>query len=187
MATPKRDDSLATYTWEGKDKSGKIIRGELRAASPTVVRTTLRRQGILATKVSKQSMRGKGKVTDKDITLFTRQMATMMKSGVPLLQSFDIVGKGASNPAMARLVSSIKTDVETGSALNQAFRKYPLHFDNLYCNLIEAGEQAGILDQLLDRLATYKEKTQAIQAAYERVRAARGALRRRLVPRGVDR
>ena len=164
MATPKRDDSLATYTWEGKDKSGKIIRGELRAASPTVVRTTLRRQGILATKVSKQSMRGKGKVTDKDITLFTRQMATMMKSGVPLLQSFDIVGKGASNPAMARLVSSIKTDVETGSALNQAFRKYPLHFDNLYCNLIEAGEQAGILDQLLDRLATYKEKTQAIIA-----------------------
>ena len=164
MATPKRDDSLATYTWEGKDKSGKIIRGELRAASPTVVRTTLRRQGILATKVSKQSMRGKGKVTDKDITLFTRQLATMMKSGVPLLQSFDIVGKGASNPAMARLVSSIKTDVETGSALNQAFRKYPLHFDNLYCNLIEAGEQAGILDQLLDRLATYKEKTQAIIA-----------------------
>ena len=164
MATPKRDDSLATYTWEGKDKSGKVIRGELRAASPTVVRTTLRRQGILATKVSKQSLRGKGKVTDKDITLFTRQMATMMKSGVPLLQSFDIVGKGASNPAMARLVTSIKTDVETGSALNQAFRKFPLYFDNLYCNLIEAGEQAGILDQLLDRLATYKEKTQAIIA-----------------------
>lgn len=164
MATPKRDDSLATYTWEGKDKSGKVIRGELRSASPTVVRTTLRRQGILATKVSKQSLRGKGKVTDKDITLFTRQMATMMKSGVPLLQSFDIVGKGASNPAMARLVSSIKTDVETGSALNQAFRKFPLYFDNLYCNLIEAGEQAGILDQLLDRLATYKEKTQAIIA-----------------------
>ena len=164
MATPKRDDSLATYIWEGKDKSGKIMRGELRAASPTVVRTTLRRQGILATKVSKQSLRGKGKVTDKDIALFTRQMATMLKSGVPLLQAFDIVGKGASNPAMTRLVSSIKTDVETGSALNQAFRKFPLHFDNLYCNLIEAGEQAGILDQLLDRLATYKEKTQAIIA-----------------------
>jgi type IV pilus assembly protein PilC len=164
MATPKRDDSLATYTWEGKDKSGKIVRGEMRAASPTVVRTTLRRQGILVSKVSKQSFRGKGKVTDKDITLFTRQMATMMKSGVPLLQSFDIVGKGASNAAMGKLVANIKTDVETGSALNQAFRKYPLHFDNLYCNLVEAGEQAGILDQLLDRLATYKEKTQAIIA-----------------------
>lgn len=164
MATPKRDDSLASYAWEGKDKSGKIVRGEMRAASPTVVRTTLRRQGILATKVSKQSLRGRGKVTDKDITLFTRQMATMMKSGVPLLQAFDIVGKGASNAAMGRLVADIKTDVETGSSLNQAFRKYPLHFDNLYCNLVEAGEQAGILDQVLDRLATYKEKTQAIIA-----------------------
>jgi type IV pilus assembly protein PilC len=164
MATPKRDDSLTNYRWEGKDKSGKIVRGELRAASPTVVRTTLRRQGILATKVAKQSLGRRGKVTDKDITLFTRQMATMMKSGVPLLQSFDIVGKGASNPAVSRLVADIKTDVETGSALNQAFRKYPLHFDSLYCNLVEAGEQAGILDQLLDRLATYKEKTQAIIA-----------------------
>ncbi|MEW6515005.1 MAG: type II secretion system F family protein [Pseudomonadota bacterium] len=164
MATPKRDDSLATYTWEGKDKSGKIVRGEMRAASPTVVRTTLRRQGILVAKTSKQSLRGKGKVTDKDVTLFTRQMATMMKSGVPLLQSFDIVGKGASNPAMGRLIAEIKMDVETGSALNQAFRKHPLHFDQLYCNLVEAGEQAGILDQLLDRLATYKEKTQAIIA-----------------------
>jgi type IV pilus assembly protein PilC len=164
MATPKRDDSLATYTWEGKDKSGKVVRGEMRAASPTIVRTTLRRQGILVTKTSKQTLRGKGKVTDKDITLFTRQMATMMKSGVPLLQSFDIVGKGASNPAMGRLIAEIKMDVETGSALNQAFRKHPLHFDQLYCNLVEAGEQAGILDQLLDRLATYKEKTQAIIA-----------------------
>jgi type IV pilus assembly protein PilC len=164
MATPKRDDSLATYTWEGKDKSGKIVRGEMRAASPTVVRTTLRRQGILVSKASKQSFRGRGKVTDKDITLFTRQMATMMKSGVPLLQSFDIVGKGASNPAVGKLVSDIKMEVETGSALNQAFRKFPLYFDNLYCNLVEAGEQAGILDQLLDRLATYKEKTQAIIA-----------------------
>jgi type IV pilus assembly protein PilC len=164
MATPKRDDSLATYTWEGKDKSGKIVRGEMRAASPTVVRTTLRRQGILVAKTKKQSLRGRGRVTDKDITLFTRQMATMMKSGVPLLQSFDIVGKGASNPAMSRLIAEVKMDVETGSALNQAFRKHPLHFDQLYCNLVEAGEQAGILDQLLDRLATYKEKTQAIIA-----------------------
>ncbi|MDX9741194.1 MAG: type II secretion system F family protein [Gammaproteobacteria bacterium] len=162
MASPKKDDSQAVFTWEGKDKSGKIVRGELRAATETVVRTTLRRQGILVTKVKKQSFRKGGKVTDKDVTLFTRQMATMMKSGVPLLQAFDIVGKGAANAAVGKLLTDIKTDVETGSALNQAFRKYPLYFDQLYCNLVEAGEQAGILDQLLDRLATYKEKTQAI-------------------------
>ena len=162
MAPPKKDDSQAVFTWEGKDKSGKIVRGELRAATETVVRTTLRRQGILVTKVKKQSFRKGGKVTDKDVTLFTRQMATMMKSGVPLLQAFDIVGKGAANAAVGKLLTDIKTDVETGSALNQAFRKYPLYFDQLYCNLVEAGEQAGILDQLLDRLATYKEKTQAI-------------------------
>ena len=162
MAIQKTSDSQATFAWEGKDKSGKIVRGEMRAATETVVRTTLRRQGLLVTKVKKQSFRSGGKVTDKDITLFTRQMATMMKSGVPLLQSFDIVGKGAANAAMGKLVANIKMEVETGSALNQAFRKYPLHFDQLYCNLIEAGEQAGILDQLLERLALYKEKTQAI-------------------------
>lgn len=162
MASPKKDDSQAVFSWEGKDKTGKILRGELRAATETVVRTTLRRQGILVTKVKKQSFRKGGKVTDKDVTLFTRQMATMMKSGVPLLQAFDIVGKGAANAAVGKLLMDIKTDVETGSALNQAFRKYPLYFDQLYCNLVEAGEQAGILDQLLDRLATYKEKTQAI-------------------------
>jgi type IV pilus assembly protein PilC len=161
MATPKKDDA-AVFSWEGKDKTGKIVRGEMRAATETVVRTTLRRQGILVTKVKKQSFRRGGKVTDKDVTLFTRQMATMMRSGVPLLQAFDIVGKGAANAAVGKLLMDIKTDVETGSALNQAFRKYPLHFDQLYCNLVEAGEQAGILDQLLDRLATYKEKTQAI-------------------------
>jgi type IV pilus assembly protein PilC len=162
MAIQKTSDSQATFAWEGRDKSGKIVRGEMRAATETVVRTTLRRQGLLVSKVKKQSFRGGGKVTDKDITLFTRQMATMMKSGVPLLQSFDIVGKGAANAAMGKLVANIKMEVETGSALNQAFRKYPLHFDQLYCNLIEAGEQAGILDQLLERLALYKEKTQAI-------------------------
>lgn len=162
MASPRKDDSQAVFTWEGKDKSGKIVRGELRAATETVVRTTLRRQGILVTKVKKQSFRRGGKVTDKDVTLFTRQMATMMKSGVPLLQAFDIVGKGAPNAAVGKLLMDIKTDVETGSALNLAFRKYPLYFDQLYCNLVEAGEQAGILDQLLDRLATYKEKTLAI-------------------------
>lgn len=162
MAIQKASDSQAVFTWEGKDKSGKIVRGEMRGATETVVRTTLRRQGLLVTKVNKQRFKRGGKITDKDITLFTRQLATMMKSGVPLLQSFDIVSKGASNPAVGKLVADIKMDVETGSALNQAFRKYPLYFDQLYCNLIEAGEQAGILDALLERLAIYKEKTQAI-------------------------
>lgn len=104
-----------------------------------------------------------GKITDKDITLFTRQLATMMKSGVPLLQAFDIVGKGHSNPAVRKLLMDIKTDVETGSNLADAFRKYPLYFDALFCNLVKAGEAAGILDSLLDRLATYKEKIQAIK------------------------
>ena len=164
MATPRKVESQSTFSWEGKDKSGKLVRGEMRAAAAGLVRTTLRRQGILVSKVSKQSFRIRGKVTEKDVTLFTRQMATMLKSGVPLLQAFDIVSKGASNAAVSKLLSDIKTDVETGSALNQAFRKYPLHFDTLYCNLVEAGEQAGILDELLDRLATYKEKTQAIIA-----------------------
>lgn len=162
MASPGKEDKQAVFSWEGKDKSGKIIRGELRAATETVVRTTLRRQGVMVTKVKKMGAGGGGKVTDKDITLFTRQLATMMRAGVPLLQAFDIVSKGAANPAVGKLLLDIKTDVETGSSLNQAFRKYPLYFDQLYCNLVEAGEQAGILDALLDRLATYKEKTQAI-------------------------
>ena len=151
------------FAWEGKDKNGKITRGEMRATTQTVAQATLRRQGILVTKISKKRLKSGGTVTDKDITLFTRQLATMMKSGVPLLQAFDIVGKGHSNPAVARLLLDIKTDVETGSALNQAFRKYPLYFDQLFCNLVGAGEQAGILDTLLDRLATYKEKIQAIK------------------------
>jgi type IV pilus assembly protein PilC len=154
----------ATFTWEGKDKGGKIIRGEMRAGGEAVVNATLRRQGILVTKVKKQRRGSGGKVTEKDITLFTRQLATMMKAGVPLLQSFDIVSKGASNPAVGRLLIDIKTDVETGSALATAFRKYPLYFDALFCNLVAAGEQAGILETLLDRLATYKEKIQAIKS-----------------------
>ena len=162
MATKGPKD--ATYSWEGKDKGGKVIRGEMRAGGEAVVNATLRRQGILVTKVKKQRRAGGGRVTDKDITLFTRQLATMMKAGVPLLQSFDIVSKGASNPAVGRLLIDIKTDVETGSALATAFRKYPLYFDALFCNLVAAGEQAGILETLLDRLATYKEKIQAIKS-----------------------
>ena len=153
-----------TWAWEGKDKQGKTVRGELRAAGDQVVRATLRRQGITVGKIKKQSPGRGGKVSDKDITLFTRQLATMLKSGVPLLQAFDIVGKGHSNPAVARLLLELKTEVETGSSLTQAFRKYPLYFDPLFCNLVGAGEQAGILETLLDRLATYKEKILAIKS-----------------------
>ncbi len=153
-----------TFQWEGKDKAGKLVRGEMRATGQAVVNATLRRQGILVQKVRKQRVGGGGRVTDKDITLFTRQLATMMKAGVPLLQSFDIVGKGASNPAVAKLLLAVKTEVETGSSLAAAFRKRPLHFDALFCNLVAAGEQAGILESLLDRLATYKEKILAIKS-----------------------
>src|SRR5947207_14030396 len=153
-----------TFSWEGKDKGGKVVRGEIRAVSETAVNATLRRQGIIVQKVKKQKKSGGGKVSQKDISLFTRQLATMMKAGVPLLQSFDIVGKGASNPAVAKLLFEIKTDVETGSPLASAFRKYPLHFDALFCNLVAAGEQAGILESLLDRLAVYKEKILAIKS-----------------------
>src|SRR4249920_2363042 len=152
------------FSWEGKDKAGKVVRGEMRAGGQAVVNATLRRQGILVTKVKKQRIGGRGKVTEKDIALFTRQLATMMKAGVPLLQSFEIVSKGASNPAVAKLLNEIKLEVETGSPLATAFRKHPLHFDQLFCNLVAAGEQAGILETLLDRLAVYKEKTLAIKS-----------------------
>jgi type IV pilus assembly protein PilC len=152
------------FLWEGKDKAGKVVRGEMRASGEALVQSTLRRQGVLVTKIKKQAFRRGGRVTEKDIALFTRQLATMMKSGVPLLQAFDIASKGAGNPALGRLLSEIRADVETGSSLSQAFRKFPAHFDPLYCNLVAAGEQAGILDTLLDRLATYKEKILAIKS-----------------------
>ena len=152
-----------SYLWEGKDKTGKLVKGEMRAPGEANVSAALRRQGINVLKVKRLRASVK-KVTEKDISLFTRQLATMMKSGVPLLQAFDIVGKGHSNPSVAKLLFDIKTDVETGSSLQQAFKKYPLYFDELYCNLVGAGEAAGILDTLLDRLATYKEKIQAIKS-----------------------
>jgi type IV pilus assembly protein PilC len=164
MATAKSDKTKEhQYSWEGKDKGGKILKGEMRAAGEATVSAHLRRQGVTVTKI-KKSAKGGGKVTEKDITLFTRQLATMLKSGVPLLQAFDIVGKGHDNPAVARLLLDLKTDVETGSSLQQSFRKFPLYFDDLYCNLLGAGEAAGILDTLLDRLATYKEKILAIKS-----------------------
>lgn len=168
MATAAKPRASAVkesaFLWEGKNKDGRLVRGEMRAASESVVQAKIRRQGITNTKIKKVRFKSGSKVTEKDIALFTRQLATMMKSGVPLLQAFDIVGRGHSNPTVGKLLLDIKADVETGSSLSQAFRKFPLHFDALYCNLVSAGEQAGILDTLLDRLATYKEKIIAIKS-----------------------
>jgi type IV pilus assembly protein PilC len=152
------------FAWEGKDKTGKTVRGEMRAGGETIVNVTLRRQGIMVTKVKKKNYRSGKKVKDKDLTLFTRQLATMMKAGVPLLQSFDIVGKGHANPSVSKLIMDLRADIETGTSLNNAFRKYPLYFDPLFCNLVGAGEQAGILEDLLTRLAIYKEKTLALKS-----------------------
>lgn len=162
---PARPQALkdTQYSWEGRDKSGKVVRGEMRAQGEAIVSAALRRQGIAVTKVKKAKRKSGKRITDKDITLFTRQLATMMKAGVPLLQAFDIVAKGTDNGSVSKLFLDIKGDVETGSSLSQSFRKYPLYFDPLFCNLVGAGEQAGILDSLLDRLATYKEKIQAIK------------------------
>ncbi|HMN58018.1 MAG: type II secretion system F family protein [Burkholderiales bacterium] len=154
----------AVYEWEGKDRNGKVVRGELRAGGENQVNATLRRQGIVVTKIKKRRMRSGKKIKPKDIAIFTRQLATMMKAGVPLLQAFDIVGRGNPNPSVTKLLNDIRTDVETGTSLSAAFRKYPIYFNSLYCNLVEAGEAAGILDSLLDRLATYMEKTEAIKS-----------------------
>jgi type IV pilus assembly protein PilC len=163
VAKKAPDTKQFNYTWTGKDKAGKVVKGELRAGGESLVVATLRRQGIQVQSVKKVSNRGGKKITEKDISIFTRQLAVMMKAGVPLLQAFEIVGRGHSNPSVGKLLIDIKTDVETGSSLAQAFRKYPLHFDQLFCNLVGAGEAAGILDTLLDRLATYKEKILAIK------------------------
>ena len=154
----------AYFAWEGKDKTGKLVRGEMRAVSETVVNSMLRRQGILVLKLKKRSTAGGKSIQQKDIAVFTRQLAAMMSAGVPLLQAFDIVARGHPNPRMMRLLNEIRTDVETGTSLSAAFRKHPLHFDALYCNLVEAGEVGGILEALLDRLAIYQEKTMAIKA-----------------------
>ena len=153
----------AIFEWEGKDKNGKVVRGEIRAGGEAMVNASLRRQGILVNKIKKRRTSGGRSIKQKDIAIFTRQLATMMKAGVPLLQSFDIVARGATNPRMTKLLNDIRSDVETGTSLSSAFRKHPLHFDALYCNLVEAGEAGGILEALLDRLAIYQEKTLAIK------------------------
>ena len=152
------------YEWEGKDRGGKQVRGEVRASGENQVKASLRRQGVLATKIKKRRMRSGKSIKPRDIAIFTRQLATMMKAGVPLLQSFDIVGRGNPNPSVTKLLNDVRADVETGTSLSAAFRKYPLYFNALYCNLVEAGESAGILESLLDRLAVYMEKTEAIKS-----------------------
>jgi type IV pilus assembly protein PilC len=165
MATAKPTDNKdVVFEWEGKDRNGKQVRGEIRAAGENQVKASLRRQGVTPTKIKKRRMRSGKSIKPKDLAIFTRQLATMMKAGVPLLQAFDIVGRGNPNPSVTKLLNDIRTDVETGTSLSTAFRKYPIYFDNLYCNLVEAGESAGILDALLDRLAVYMEKTEAIKS-----------------------
>ena len=166
MATTvnKKTSNEAVYEWEGKDRNGKIVRGETRAGGENQVVASLRRQGILPSKIKKRRMRSGKKIKPKDIALFTRQLATMMKAGVPLLQAFDIVGRGSTNPSVTKLLNDIRSDVESGSSLSTAFRRHPMQFNALYCNLVEAGEAAGILESLLDRLATYMEKTEAIKS-----------------------
>jgi type IV pilus assembly protein PilC len=166
MATAAAAKSIKemVFEWEGRDKNGKIVRGEVRAGGEAAVSASLRRQGILLTKLKKRRTSGGRAVKQKDIALFTRQLATMMKAGVPLLQSFDIVARGATNPRLTRLLNDIRSDVETGTSLSAAFRKYPLYFDALYCNLVEAGEAGGILEALLDRLAIYQEKIMALKS-----------------------
>lgn len=160
-STLKTKESL--YEWEGKDRSGKAVRGEMRAGGEAAINASLRRQGILVTKIRKRRTSGGSAVKQKDIAIFTRQLATMMRAGVPLLQAFDIVGRGSPNPRLTKLLMDIRGDVETGTSLSNALRRHPLHFDSLYCNLVEAGEAAGILETLLDRLAIYQEKTLAVK------------------------
>ena len=156
-----------TYVWRGKDKNGRKTKGEMPGSSTAQVKLELRKQGILVTRVTKKSLSfslGSGKIKPMDIALFTRQMATMMKAGVPLLQAFDITADGLEKKPMRELVGKIKNEVASGSTFADALRKQPEYFDELYCNLVASGEQSGALDTLLDRIATYKEKTEALKA-----------------------
>lgn len=152
------------FLWEGKDKRGKVVKGKTLAKDETMLRAMLRQQGVAPNRIKKQAVRSGGKVKPADIAVFSRQLATMMAAGIPLVQSFDIVGAGHENPAMQKLILDIKADVEGGISLHEALAKRPLHFDDLFVNLVEAGEQAGALETLLDKIATYKEKTEALKA-----------------------
>jgi type IV pilus assembly protein PilC len=163
--------TMETFLWEGKDKRGQKVKGETSGSTPSLVKADLRRQGINPTRVRKKpqgifgiggAKKGK-KITQNDIAVFSRQLATMMSSGVPLVQAFEIVGRGHENPRMQDLLITIKNDIESGSTLAESLAKHPLYFDDLYCNLVQAGEHAGILEDLLDKIATYKEKVEAIK------------------------
>ncbi len=153
------------YLWEGKDKRGNKVRGKSLAANEAALRADLRRQGVAATRIKTQSnaFKSGGKITPMDIAVFSRQLATMMASGIPMVQSFEIVGNGHEKPAMQKLILDIKANIEGGSTLHESLAKFPLYFDDLFVNLVEAGEQAGALETLLDKIATYKEKTEALK------------------------
>jgi type IV pilus assembly protein PilC len=153
------------FLWEGKDKRGNKVRGKTLAANEAALRADLRRQGVAATKVKTQSsaFRSGGKVTSEDISVFSRQLATMLAAGIPMVQAFEIIGNGHEKPAMQKLVLDIKANIEGGSTLHESLAKHPLYFDDLFVNLVEAGEQAGALETLLDKIATYKEKTEALK------------------------
>jgi type IV pilus assembly protein PilC len=166
LATPVAKKSRSAeqmFSWQGLDRLQRTTNGEIRADSAPAAKLQLRRQGIQVTTIKKKQLPRSRRISEKDLCVFTRQLATMMKAGVPLLQSFDIVARGHANPAVSRLLLDIRADVETGTSLSQAFKRYPQYFDKLFCNLVNAGEQAGILDDLLARLATYKEKTLALK------------------------
>ncbi|HET9122857.1 MAG TPA: type II secretion system F family protein [Acidiferrobacteraceae bacterium] len=166
MATTAENKKGSIFLWEGVDRKGRKVSGEISAAGLALVNAMLRRQGINPTKVRKRPkalFSSKKKITPKDVAIFTRQLSTMIAAGIPVVQAFDIVGKGHDNPSMRELLASIRGDIETGTTMTQALGKHPLYFDELYCNLVGAGEQAGILDTLLEKIATYKEKTEAIK------------------------
>src|SRR5689334_1450762 len=153
------------FVWEGTDKKGKRIKGKMLAVSEAAVKADLRRQGVLAKKVRKEMQLFKSgkKINSEDIALFARQLATMLQAGIPMVQRFDIIGNGHEKPSMQKLVLAIKSDIESGTSLHEALGKHPLYFDDLFVNLVEAGEQAGALETLLDKIATYKEKTEALK------------------------
>jgi type IV pilus assembly protein PilC len=162
-----RTARISVYTWQGSDRSGSPLAGELSAQTPALVRAKLRQQGITPNRVRRKSaplLRPSQRIKARDIALFTRQLASMMKAGVPLLQAFDIIAEGLDTPGMRPLVLALKRDIEAGNSLAAALRKHPRCFDELYCNLVEAGEQAGALDTLLERVATYKEKSENLKA-----------------------
>ena len=160
------------FIWEGKDKRGHKIRGKTLAANEAALRADLRRQGVAPTRVKTQSSAFKrgGKVTNEDIAIFSRQLATMMSAGIPMVQAFEIIGNGHEKPAMQKLVLDIKANIEGGSTLHESLSKFPLYFDDLFVNLVEAGEQAGALETLLDKIATYKEKTEALKKKIKNLR-----------------